>query len=72
MPDGIQEDTVENNQRFALRWKVMLALSTVLIALGISIDWSPSQDTSLPDTSSFLVILGVLLGLAGLLAATRR
>ena len=72
MPDGIQEDTVENNQRFALRWKVMLALSTVLIALGICIDWSPSLDTSLPDTSSFLVILGVLLGLAGLLAATRR
>lgn len=72
MPDGIQEDTVENNQRFALRWKVMLALSTVLVALGICIDWSPSQDTSLPDTSSFLVILGALLGLAGLLAATRR
>jgi hypothetical protein len=72
MPDGIQEDTVENNQRFALRWKVMLALSTVLVALGIYIDWSPSQDTSLPDTSSFLVILGALLGLAGLLAATRR
>ncbi len=72
MPDGMQEDTVENNQRFALRWKVMLALSTVLVALGIYIDWSPSQDTSLPDTSSFLVILGVLLGFAGLLTATRR
>ncbi len=72
MPDGMQEDTVENNQRFALRRKVMLALSTALIALGIYVDWSPSQDTSLPDTSSFLIILGGLLGLAGLLAATRR
>lgn len=72
MPDGMQEDTVENNRRFALRRKVILALSTVLITLGICVDWSPSQDTSLPDTSSFLVILGVLLGLAGLLAATRR
>ena len=72
MPDGMQEDTVENNQRVTQRWKVMLALSTILIAIGICVDWSPPQDTSLPDTSSFLVILGVLLGFAVLLAATRR
>jgi len=72
MPDGMQGDTVENNQRLTLRWKVMLALSTVLIALGICVDWSPSQDTSLPDTSSFLVTLGTLLGFAGLLGAIRR
>lgn len=62
----------EPNHRFTLRWKVMLALSVVFIALGMCIDWSPSQDASLPDTSSFLVILGVLLGCAGLLTATRR
>lgn len=72
MPDGIQEGSVETNHRFTLRWKVMLALSVVFIALGMCIDWSPSQDASLPDTSSFLVILGVLLGCAGLLTATRR
>lgn len=72
MPDGIQEGSVETNRRFTLRWKVMLALSAVFIALGMCVDWSPSQDASLPDTSSFLVILGVLLGCAGLLTATRR
>ena len=72
MPDGMQEDTVEDNQRFTQRWKVMLALSTILIAIGICVDWSPSQDTSLPDTSSFLVTLGTLLGFAGLLGAIRR
>ena len=72
MPDGIQEGSVEANRRFTLRWKVMLALSAVFIALGMCVDWSPSQDASLPDTSSFLVILGVLLGCAGLLTATRR
>ncbi|MBS0149404.1 MAG: hypothetical protein JSR31_00580 [Nitrospira sp.] len=72
MPDGIQEDTVEKNHRFTLRWKVMLALSALFIALGTCVDWSPSQDDSLPDTSSFLVILGVLLGCAGLVTATRR
>lgn len=72
MPDGIQEDTVEKNHRFTLRWKVMLALSALFIALGTCVDWSPSQDASLLDTSSFLVILGVLLGCAGLVTATRR
>ena len=72
MPDGIQEDTVEKNHRFTLRWKVMLALSALFIALGTCVDWSTSQDDSLPDTSSFLVILGVLLGCAGLVTATRR
>lgn len=72
MPDGIQERSIETNRRFTLRWKVMLALSAVFIALGMCVDWSPSQDASLPDTSSFLVILGVLLGCAGLLTATRR
>ena len=72
MPDGIQEGSVETNRRFTLRWKVMLVLSAVFIDLGMCVDWSPSQDASLPDTSSFLVILGVLLGCAGLLTATRR
>jgi hypothetical protein len=72
MPDGIQKGSVETNRRFTLRWKVMLVLSAVFIALGMCVDWSPSQDASLPDTSSFLVILGVLLGCAGLLTATRR
>ncbi|MDH4154729.1 MAG: hypothetical protein OEV01_13160 [Nitrospira sp.] len=72
MPEGIQEDTAEKHHRLTLRWKVMLTLSTVLIMLGIGIDWSPPQDASLPDTSSFLVILGILLGFGGMLTATRR
>lgn len=72
MPEGRHEDTAENNQRITLRWKLMLPLSAILIALGLGIDWSPPQDASLPDTASFLVILGVLLGLAGLLTANRR
>lgn len=66
------EHTAEDNHHIKLRWKVMLALSAVLIVLGLCIDWSPPQDAGLPDTSSFLVILGILLGLVGLLTATRR
>ena len=72
MPEGMQEDVVEKKRRLALRGKVMLAVSAIVIGLGLCIDWSPPQDTSLPDTSSFLLILGVLLGCAGLLTATRR
>jgi hypothetical protein len=72
MPDGMQEDAAKNNHRFTLRWKVMLALGAIFIALGMCVDWSPSQDASLPNTPSFLVILGILLGFAGLLTATRR
>ena len=61
----------ETNQRIKLRWKVMLALGTILVALGLLIDWPP-QEAHLPDTASFLVILGGLLGTAGLLAALRQ
>jgi hypothetical protein len=71
MPEGMQEDTSEKNHRLAVRWKVMLALSTILVTLGICIDWSPPQDAGLPDTSTFLVILGILLGFGGILTATR-
>ncbi len=72
MPKETQEDMAAKNHCLALRWKMMLVLSAVLIALGICLDWSPSQDAGLPDTSSFLLILGVLLGCAGLLTATHR
>ena len=72
MPGERQEDTAEKNHSLTLRWKMMLALSAILIVLGLCIEWSPPQNASLPDTSSFLVILGILLGFAGLLTATRR
>ncbi len=72
MPGGRQEHTAENNQRLTRRWKMMLVVSAILIALGLCIDWSPHQDASLPNTSSFLVILGILLGFGGILTAIRR
>ncbi|MFO0698450.1 MAG: hypothetical protein U0236_04410 [Nitrospira sp.] len=72
MSDERQEDTAESTHHLRLRWKVMLALGTILILLGLCIDWAPSQEAGLPDTSSFLVSLGILLGFAGLLIATRR
>jgi hypothetical protein len=58
--------------RISIRWKVLQALGAVLIALGLFIDWPPPQEANLPDTSSFLIILGGLLGASGLLAAFRH
>ena len=56
----------------SLRWKVVQAFGAVLIALGLFIDWPPSQEASIPDTASFLIVLGALLSAAGLLLAWRR
>ncbi|MBS0153712.1 MAG: hypothetical protein JSS38_03905 [Nitrospira sp.] len=69
--DRLEEDT-QKNHCLTLRWKVMLVLSAILIALGLGIEWAPPQDPSLPDTSSFLVILGIFLGVVGLLTTARH
>ena len=72
MSEKQSQEAYETDRRTTIRWKGMLALGTILIALGLFIDWPPPQEASLPDTSSFLIILGGLLGAAGLLAALRR
>jgi hypothetical protein len=66
------EATHETDRRMSIRWKVMQALGAVLIAMGLFVDWPPLQEAGLPDTSSFLIILGRLLGAAGLLAAIQK
>ncbi|MGE3976710.1 MAG: hypothetical protein AB7F94_03910 [Nitrospira sp.] len=72
MSEKPSEAAHETDRRITIHWKVMLALGTVLIVLGLLVDWPPLQEADLPDTSSFLVILGGLLCAAGLLAALRR
>ena len=74
MMDDNRPDTStrETERRMALRWKVVQALGAVLVALGLFIDWSPTHDASVPDTASFLIVLGALLSVAGLLVAWRR
>mgnify|MGYP003558938833 FL=1 len=61
----------ETDRRITIRWKGMLALSIIFIALGLFVDWPPPQEASVPNTSSFLIILGGLLGAVGLLTALR-
>ena len=71
MSEKESEEGHETDRRITTRWKVMLALSTVLIALGLFVDWPPPSEASIPNTSSFLIILGGLLGAVGLLTALR-
>ena len=56
----------------ALRWKLLAGLGMTLIALGVGVDWPPKADPSLPDTRSFLVFLGGVVGVAGLLLGLRQ
>ena len=72
MSEKLSEEAHETDRRITIRWKVMLALGTVLIVLGLFVDGPPPQEAGLPDTSSFLIIVGGLLGAAGFLAALRR
>ncbi|MGZ8384950.1 MAG: hypothetical protein ACXWWI_03160 [Nitrospira sp.] len=71
MSEKQSREAHKTDQQITIRWKVMLALSIVLIALGLFVEWPPPQETSVPNTSSFLIILGGLLGAVGLLTALR-
>ncbi|MBH0202181.1 MAG: hypothetical protein HP496_07795 [Nitrospira sp.] len=71
MSEKQSQEAHETDRRITIRWKVMLALSTVFIALGLFVDWPPPQEASIPNTSSFLIIIGGLLGAVGLLTALR-
>ncbi len=67
-----REQAHSTERKISLRWKVLQVLGSILITLGLFIDWSPSQDADLPDTASFFLIIGALIMSAGLLLALRR
>ena len=50
----------------ALRSKLLLCLGIGLIALGLGVDWPPQTDSSLPNTKSFFLLLGGVVGISGL------
>ncbi len=56
----------------ALRWKLLLGLGTALITLGLGIDWPPQTDSSLPNTRSFFLLLGGVIGISGLVIGLTR
>lgn len=56
----------------ALRSKLLLCLGIALIALGLGVDWPPHTDSSLPNTRSFFLLLGGVVGISGLVIGLRR
>jgi hypothetical protein len=55
-----------------LRWKLLVGLGIALIALGLGVDWPPETDSSLPNTKSFFLLLGGVVGVAGLVIGLTR
>ena len=56
----------------ALRSKLLLCLGIALIALGLGVDWPPQIDSSLPNTKSFFLLLGGVVGISGLVIGLMR
>jgi hypothetical protein len=51
---------------------MLVGLGAVLLALALFVDWPPNADPSLPNTQAFLLLLGGVIGIAGLLIGFRR
>jgi len=62
------EQAARISRRLSLRWKLLQGVGVALIALSMFIEWPAPADTSLPQTSSFLLVLGILVLVAGLIA----
>lgn len=67
-----REEAHDTKRKISLRWKVLQVMGAILMALGLFIDWPPPQEANLPDTASFLLIVGALIMTAGFLLALRR
>ncbi|HLZ34670.1 MAG TPA: hypothetical protein VKP13_11670 [Nitrospira sp.] len=52
----------------SLRWKVLQGVGASLMALAVLVDWPPPVETSLPQTLSFPLAVGMLVFVAGLIA----
>jgi hypothetical protein len=67
-----ETQTESTPSRLSFRWRLLQAVGAALIALSVLIDWPPPADASLPQTSSFLLVLGVLVFAPGLIADKER
>jgi hypothetical protein len=56
----------------ALRWKALVALGAVLIAMALFVEWPPPSESIFPETRSFLLFLGAIVGVAGLIVGFLR
>lgn len=55
-------------RRLSVRRKLIQAIGAALILLSVFIEWPAESDPLLPGTRSFLLVIGIIVFLAGLLA----
>lgn len=55
-----------------LRWKMLLSLGTALLALALLVDWPQETDPSLPEARLFLLLLGGIIIIAGIVIRARQ
>jgi hypothetical protein len=58
-------------QRLKKRYRLLQVLGAVLMILAYAVDWAPPDDPTLPQTRSFMLLIGVIVGVTGL-ALMRR
>ena len=70
--EGIHQDRDRVlSPRLTKRYILLQVLGALLMVLACTVDWAPPDDPTLPQTRSFMLLLGVIVGVTGL-ASMRR
>lgn len=70
--EGVQQDRDRVfSRRVTKRCILLQVLGALLIVLACTVDWVSPDDPALPQTRSFMLLIGVIVGMTGL-ALMRR
>jgi hypothetical protein len=58
--------------RLTKRCILLQVLGVLLMVLACTVDWAPPDDPTLPQTRSFMLLLGVIVGVTGLASMKRN
>ena len=70
--EGVHQDRDRDfSLRLTKRCILLQVLGVILMVLACAVDWAPPDDPTLPQTRSFMLLIGVIVGVTGL-ALMRR
>lgn len=70
--EGVHQDRDRDfSLRLTKRCILLQVLGVLLMVLACAVDWAPPDDPTLPQTRSFMLLIGVIVGVTGL-ALMRR
>lgn len=70
--EGLQQDRAGDVSLRSTKRSILLqVLGVLLMILACAVDWAPPDDPTLPQTRSFMLLIGVMVGVTGL-ALLRR